>query len=202
MRTSIQRKKEKGNARKRDGTGRGEREGERGHGTKHRAKIQLRSNRSFRWSRLPTKFAIYDPGKPKRTSFHDVAGRYLPRQWYDRTSDARVVRRNDDGIGRGARFNEAERCCLLHTYVHIYVRTRVCIYMMRVHTYICMRDCQNEFTTPGTWRRDFEKFSRPPAALSRLPANPFPRSLIDPRDWMILCRWATEISIRYKFSLA
>lgn len=44
--------------------------------TKHRAAIQLRANRSFQGSRLPTKFAIYDPGKPKRTSFHDVAGRY------------------------------------------------------------------------------------------------------------------------------
>jgi len=130
---------------------------------KHRAKIQLRSNRSFRRSRLPTKFAIYDPGKPKRTSFHDVAGRYLPRQRYDRTSDARVVRRNDEGIGRDARF-----VTKLRDAADTYTRTYMCE-CMRIRT----RDCQNEFSTLDIRRRNFERVSRfpPSSAVSGKPVS-------------------------------
>jgi len=97
---------------------------------KHRAKIQLRSNRSFRRSWLLTKFAIYDPGKPKRTSFHDIAGRYL----LDNDTiepQTRVVRRNDEDIGRDAHFNETEKY-----YQYIHISTYVCLSIMRVRTHV------------------------------------------------------------------
>lgn len=100
--------------------------------TRYRAKIQLRSNRSFRRSRLPTKFAIYDPGKPKRTSFHD-AGRYLPPVTIRSNLETRVVRRNEKDIGRGALILK-EPGDAADMYVHVHTCVFVCIYMrMRVY---------------------------------------------------------------------
>lgn len=93
-------KKEEVSARVRDGTGWGTSAGD-------PATIEPRS---FRRSRPLTKFAIYDPGKAKRTSFHDVAGRFLPFGNDTIETQTRVVRGNEEDIGRGIRFKGAERC--------------------------------------------------------------------------------------------
>lgn len=90
------------------------------------------------------------PGNQNEPAFTTSRGGTFPGNDTIETSDARVVRRNDEGIGRDARFNEAEERC---RYIHIiYMRTysggaRVCMCVMRVRTHICTRDCQNEFAT-------------------------------------------------------
>lgn len=129
-----------------------------------------RTDRSER-SRLPTKFAIYDPGKPKRTSFHDVTGRYLPPLSVTIRSNARVVRENEEGIGRGTLvLKEPKDAADTYTCKYVCVCVRAYIYITCV--YICTRDCQNKFAPRRCSATLRNSTVAAPPRFSR--TNPFP----------------------------
>jgi len=72
------------------------------------------------------------PGNQNEPAFTTSRGGTFLRSFGNDTiepRDARVVRRNKEDIGRGARFKEAGRFCrYVCTCVHIYVCVCVCVY--------------------------------------------------------------------------